>query len=81
MRRIPQLDGLRGVAILMVFLYHALSVPLFWSGVDLFFVLSGYLITGILLRLKDKEKLANTPSGTGYWGEFYFRRARRILPP
>jgi peptidoglycan/LPS O-acetylase OafA/YrhL len=81
MRRVLQLDGLRGVAILMVFLYHSLGVPLFWSGVDLFFVMSGYLITGILLRLKDREKWANAPSGAAYWRDFYSRRARRILPP
>jgi len=78
MKRVPQLDGLRGIAILMVFLYHGLQVPVFWCGVDLFFVLSGYLITGILLRLKD----------TGCDGKvgnclrpFYVRRACRILPP
>ena len=58
MKRIPQLDGLRGIAVLMVFAYHALHVPLLWAGVDLFFVLSGYLITGILLRLRDQQ---NTP--------------------
>jgi peptidoglycan/LPS O-acetylase OafA/YrhL len=75
MRRIPQLDGLRAVAILMVFATHALSVPALWMGVDLFFVLSGYLITGILLRLKERR------STEGYWKPFYFRRIRRIIPP
>ena len=44
-------------------------------GVDLFFVLSGYLITGILLRLKDGRT-----TGGSYWSSFYSRRARRILP-
>jgi peptidoglycan/LPS O-acetylase OafA/YrhL len=75
MRRIPQLDGLRGVAVLMVFLYHALNAPLMWAGVDLFFVLSGYLITGILMRLKEER------ATKGYWGTFYLRRLRRIAPP
>jgi peptidoglycan/LPS O-acetylase OafA/YrhL len=75
MRRIPQLDGLRGIAVLMVFVYHALHAPLLWAGVDLFFVLSGYLITGILLKLKEEHTAA------GYWGTFYMRRFRRIVPP
>lgn len=75
MRRIPQLDGLRAAAILMVFTTHALHVPLLWMGVDLFFVLSGYLITRILLVLKQEHL------GSGYWRFFYARRATRILPP
>jgi peptidoglycan/LPS O-acetylase OafA/YrhL len=74
MRHIPQLDGLRAAAILMVFANHAAHVPLLWVGVDLFFVLSGYLITGILLRLKQQY-------AAGYFRPFYLRRARRILPP
>ncbi len=78
MKRISQLDGLRGLAILMVFLYHAVKVPLFWSGVDLFFVLSGYLITGILLRMKETVE---ADESAGFFGPFYARRARRILPP
>lgn len=76
-----QLDGLRGIAILMVFLYHAYQVPLLWSGVDLFFVMSGYLITGILLRLKEQEIESDAWSRTRYWRAFYSHRARRILPP
>ncbi len=75
MKRIPQLDGLRGIAVLMVFAYHALHVPLMWAGVDLFFVLSGYLITGVLLRLKEDHTIAE------YWSAFYFRRSLRIAPP
>jgi peptidoglycan/LPS O-acetylase OafA/YrhL len=74
MQRIPQLDGLRALAILMVFAAHALRVPLLWTGVDLFFVLSGYLITRVLLQLKEQRKR------DGYWAPFYLRRARRILP-
>jgi peptidoglycan/LPS O-acetylase OafA/YrhL len=71
--RILQLDGLRAVAILAVFLNHAVQTPLTWAGVDIFFVLSGFLITGILLQRKT--------SGGGYFSYFYKRRAFRILPP
>ncbi len=73
-RRIGALDGVRGVAILLVFVNHAFKVKLTWAGVDLFFVLSGFLITGILLGVKQM------PAKT-YFGRFYERRARRILPP
>ena len=71
-RRILQLDGLRAIAVLAVFAQHALKAPL-WMGVDLFFVLSGFLITGILLERKARQQ--------SYFGYFYARRARRILPP
>ena len=70
--RILQLDGLRAVAILAVFLNHTIHTPLTWAGVDIFFVLSGFLITGILLQRKV--------SGSGYFSYFYKRRAFRILP-
>jgi peptidoglycan/LPS O-acetylase OafA/YrhL len=86
--RIPELDGLRGLAILLVILCHyvgsAGSAPLGlwahrfltaftvgWSGVDLFFVLSGFLIGGILLGAR------NSPH---YVRAFYIRRVFRILP-
>ncbi len=72
--RIDQLDGVRALAIGAVFLHHAFGVKMLWAGVDLFFVLSGFLITGVLLGSKDK-------SLRGYFGHFYQRRARRILPP
>ena len=77
-RRIPQLDGLRALAFGAVFIFHAApqmsrKVAL-WAGVDLFFILSGFLITGILLR-SAKRPLSS------YFGEFYLKRARRILPP
>ncbi|MGI8959020.1 MAG: acyltransferase family protein, partial [Bryobacteraceae bacterium] len=71
-KRILELDGLRAFAILSVFVYHVWAVPLFWMGVDIFFVLSGFLITGILLERKLKP---------GYFRGFYTRRARRILAP
>jgi len=70
--RILQLDGLRAVAIMLVLVNHTLHVPLTWGGVDLFFVLSGFLITGILLARKQ--------AGDGYFGYFYRRRVFRILP-
>lgn len=79
------LDGLRGIAILLVLMMHTLhfeSVRPFWSwiisgikvgwiGVDLFFVLSGFLITRILIQLRDAPNRASV---------FYGRRALRILP-
>jgi peptidoglycan/LPS O-acetylase OafA/YrhL len=87
-RRIPQLDGLRGVAIAMVVAFHyvgyatqlgsphfikvpAVLFSLGWSGVDLFFVLSGFLIGGILLDARET---------TNYFSVFYRRRFCRIFP-
>jgi len=71
---IPQLDGLRAVAILAVFLVHSpLHLRGGWMGVDLFFVLSGFLITRILVSQRHKPIKQ-------YFGSFYGRRARRILP-
>ncbi len=72
--RIVQLDGVRTLAIGAVFLHHAFEIKLLWAGVDLFFVLSGFLITGILISGKMR-------SLGSYFGHFYERRARRILPP
>lgn len=70
----PDIDGLRAFAVLAVVLYHA-GVPVLpggFVGVDIFFVISGYLITGIIAR----EIAENSFSIAG----FYERRARRILP-
>ncbi len=83
--RIPELDGIRGVAVLLVLIVHfaiftATSgidrfIPTFVglgaTGVDLFFVLSGFLITGILIRSKTSP---------GYFTHFYGRRVVRIFP-
>lgn len=83
MNRIPTLDGWRGVAILLVLVNHAASHTRFqgrlWSslgslGVDIFFVLSGYIITRLLILEREK-------SGTIELRSFYIRRAFRILPP
>jgi peptidoglycan/LPS O-acetylase OafA/YrhL len=83
--RVPELDGLRGFAILIVILGHNIGVPaprfvervlraamsLSWTGVDLFFVLSGFLIGGILLDVRG---------ATNYFRVFYARRFFRIFP-
>jgi peptidoglycan/LPS O-acetylase OafA/YrhL len=68
-------EGLRAIAVIMVILYHlGLSrVPGGFAGVDVFFVISGFLITGLLL--KEVEK-----TGTISLVEFYARRAKRLLP-
>jgi peptidoglycan/LPS O-acetylase OafA/YrhL len=83
----PELDGIRGIALLAVMLSHGggryilqttFAAKLFayvmvpgWSGVELFFVLSGFLITGILLQSKTAEN---------YFSSFYARRFLRIFP-
>jgi peptidoglycan/LPS O-acetylase OafA/YrhL len=71
-QRIETLDGIRGCAILMVLFLHAGWFNKGWVGVDLFFVLSGYLITGILRESRDEAF---------YWRRFYIKRATRIIPP
>ena len=83
--RDPALDGVRGIAIALVLLFHCfhplpLSAPTralsalcgsMFIGVDLFFVLSGFLITAILIRTRDDHR---------YYRTFYARRALRIIP-
>ena len=54
-KRIVQLDGVRTLAISAVFLHHALKIKMLWAGVDLFFILSGFLITGILIDHKHQD--------------------------
>ena len=87
-RHLPELDGLRGIAILMVMAFHfflfsditarnrlegafVTVVGAGWSGVDLFFVLSGFLITGILFDSRQQP---------GFFRTFYSRRVLRIFP-
>jgi len=71
---IPGLDGIRAIAFLLVFSVHTDYVYIGWVGVQLFFVLSGFLITDILLRMKD------TLRAGGYFKKFYGRRFLRIFP-
>lgn len=71
---VPSLDGVRAVAIAMVVSFHAVGLPKGgWQGVDLFFVLSGFLITTVLLEERAR-------SGRVSVGAFYLRRALRLLP-
>ena len=67
----PALDGLRAIAFLMVFGAHYLKLPWGWTGVDVFFVLSGFLITGILYDTRDQVHRVRN---------FYVRRTLRIFP-
>jgi peptidoglycan/LPS O-acetylase OafA/YrhL len=84
----PELDSLRGLAVLSVLFFHGIAPPINphwtyaermllaisgygWVGVNLFFVLSGFLITGILVDSKHDAR---------YYSHFYARRALRILP-
>jgi len=74
-RRLPGLDGLRGIAVLAVIMYHA-DVSLLvggFLGVDVFFVLSGFLITTLLI---DELTQTNTVDRA----RFYMRRIRRLMP-
>jgi peptidoglycan/LPS O-acetylase OafA/YrhL len=71
----PDIEGLRGIAVLTVVLFHAglAGVAGGFVGVDVFFVISGFLITGLLLRERERTgRIAFLP--------FYARRARRLLP-
>jgi peptidoglycan/LPS O-acetylase OafA/YrhL len=87
-KRIPELDGLRGIAIIMVLSFHYINNQLInantflgrilykvtafgWVGVDLFFVLSGFLIGTILINNKGSKN---------YFSTFYVRRIVRIIP-
>ena len=70
----PEIDGLRAIAILPVIFYHA-GIEIFnggYVGVDIFFVVSGYLITTIILKELDEGKFSII--------NFYERRIRRIIP-
>ena len=87
MKRIPQIDGLRAIAILLVISFHYVNNQLVnatdkiakffcfvtsfgWAGVDLFFVLSGFLIGSILIANKQKNK---------YFSTFYIEKPTVVL--
>lgn len=74
-RFLPEIQALRALAVALVIVFHLwpASVPGGFVGVDVFFVISGYLITGHLLRELER-------TGTIRLGAFYARRARRLLP-
>ena len=72
-RHVPALDGVRGAAVAVVLLFHAGHLTGGWLGVDLFFVLSGFLITALLLEERATRGAISLP---GFWA----RRARRLLP-
>src|SRR5687768_18531454 len=71
----PEVQALRALAVLLVLVYHIdpAALPGGYVGVDVFFVISGFLITGHLLRELDA-------TGTVRLGAFYARRVRRLLP-
>src|ERR1700749_5223776 len=71
--RRPVLDGIRGIAILLVMLMHTQILANGYAGVDVFFGLSGFLITTLLLEERDR-------TGRISLRGFYERRARRLLP-
>ena len=71
--RILQIQGLRALAALLVTIFHARLLPGGFIGVDIFYVISGYLITGLILR-----EIENT--GTLNLNNFYQRRIKRLLP-
>jgi peptidoglycan/LPS O-acetylase OafA/YrhL len=70
----PDIDGLRAVAVMLVMNFHAFpeALPGGFIGVDIFFVISGFLITGIIVRELDQRRFSLQA--------FYFRRIRRIFP-
>ena len=77
--RIAGLDGLRAIAAAMVFLQHRAAIPIAVNGVQLFFVLSGFLIIGGILRDLDAIAVHKT-TRTAAIRRFYLSRALRILP-
>ena len=70
----PDIDGLRAIAVMLVVIFHAFpeTMPGGFIGVDIFFVISGFLITGIIVRELDQERFSLLA--------FYNRRIRRIFP-
>jgi peptidoglycan/LPS O-acetylase OafA/YrhL len=77
MKHNPQLDALRALAALAIIAFHYLLFPAGWIGVQFFFVLSGFLISGIIL--KGKKQYAHTGM-TAFFKDFYKRRVLRLFP-
>ena len=71
--RNPQIQALRALAAVLVLIYHAKWLDGGYIGVDIFYVISGFLITGILLRELETKNTLSLLS-------FYARRAKRLLP-
>jgi len=71
----PDIDGLRAIAVMLVVNFHAFpeAMPGGFIGVDIFFVISGFLITGIVARELDRQRFSLVG--------FYNRRIRRIFRP
>ena len=69
----PEIDGLRALAVLGVIFYHSEYLPGGFLGVDIFFVISGYLITSIIYKEYSKTK-------TFSFINFYQKRIRRLIP-
>ncbi|WP_280944301.1 MULTISPECIES: acyltransferase family protein [Mesorhizobium] len=65
-------QALRGLSVLLVVLYHTQIAPFGYLGVDIFFVISGFLITGLIATQLGQSRFS-------FW-EFYYRRAKRLLP-
>jgi peptidoglycan/LPS O-acetylase OafA/YrhL len=68
----PDIDGVRMIAVTAVLLFHSVGLPFGYLGVDVFFVISGFLITGIIYRETEQNRFSVA--------SFYMRRVRRILP-
>jgi peptidoglycan/LPS O-acetylase OafA/YrhL len=74
--RIPHIQGIRGLSVILILLYHAGYIFLGgFIGVDIFFVISGFVITKMLMR-----EYESNDRGAIAWGRFFFNRARRLLP-
>ena len=73
MTKILEIQGLRALAVILVIIYHADFIPGGFIGVDIFYVISGYLITNLIT-----QEISNT--GTLNLRNFYHRRIKRLLP-